>query len=61
MPVAGLPSYMSAASVHTSSTVGGGKPFLPPETWADPTTASELSDVYMFGGVLHEIMTGACM
>jgi serine/threonine protein kinase len=39
--------------------VTGGTPaYLAPEVWADPTTASQASDVFAFGMVLFELMIG---
>jgi serine/threonine protein kinase len=46
------------ASVHEASTRGGGRPWLSPETLENPHQASRSSDVYMLGGIMHEVLTG---
>jgi hypothetical protein len=48
---------VTASSYH-ASTKGGGRPWLSPETLENPHRASKSSDVYMLGGIMHEVLTG---
>jgi hypothetical protein len=50
-----------AGSSYEASTRGGGRPWLSPETLENPLRASRSSDVYMLGGVMHEVLTGKCV
>jgi hypothetical protein len=42
----------------TACIVGGSPPWLSPEDVGERCTASPAGDVYMLGGVIHEVLTG---